>query len=45
MLSDIHPDTSHYKTDEVCLFLSSVDCDRLILNGRISSELLHALAS
>lgn len=35
VLSDIHLGMSHSKTDEVCLFLSSVDCDRLILNGDI----------
>ena len=35
MLSDIHLGTSHSKTDEVCHFLSNVDCDRLILNGDI----------
>ena len=35
VLSDIHLGTSHSKTDEVNHFLSSVDCDRLILNGDI----------
>lgn len=35
VLSDIHLGTSHSKTDEVCMFLSSVDCDKLILNGDI----------
>ena len=35
VLSDIHLGTSHSKTDEVCHFLSNVDCDRLILNGDI----------
>ena len=35
VLSDIHLGTSHSKTDEVCHFLSNVDCGRLILNGDI----------
>ncbi len=35
VLSDIHLGTTHSKTDEVCHFLSNVDCDRLILNGDI----------
>lgn len=35
VLSDIHLGTSHSKTDEVCHFLSNVDCDLLILNGDI----------
>lgn len=35
VLSDIHLGTSHSKTDEVCMFISSVDCDKLILNGDI----------
>ena len=35
VLSDIHLGTAHSKTDEVCHFLSNVDCDRLILNGDI----------
>lgn len=35
VLSDIHLGTTHSKVDEVSDFLSSVDCDRLILNGDI----------
>ena len=35
VLSDIHLGTSHSKVDEVSDFLSTVDCDRLILNGDI----------
>lgn len=35
VLSDIHLGTSHSKTDEVCHFLSNVDCSLLILNGDI----------
>lgn len=35
VVSDIHLGTTHSKTDEVSRFLSSVDCDRLILNGDI----------
>ena len=33
VLSDIHLGTSHSKVNQVSDFLSSVDCDRLILNG------------
>ena len=35
VVSDIHLGTSHSKTEQVSLFLSNVDCDRLILNGDI----------
>lgn len=35
VLSDIHLGTSYSKVNEVSDFLSSVDCDRLILNGDI----------
>ena len=35
VLSDIHLGTSHSKVNQVSDFLSSVDCDRLILNGDI----------
>ena len=35
VLSDIHLGTSHSKVNEVSDFLSSVDCDRLILDGDI----------
>lgn len=35
VLSDIHLGTTHSKVDEVSDFLSTVDCDRLILNGDI----------
>lgn len=35
VISDVHLGTTHSKTDEVSRFLSSVDCDRLILNGDI----------
>lgn len=35
VLSDIHLGTSHSKVTEVSLFLSSVNCKRLILNGDI----------
>lgn len=33
VLSDIHMGSKYSMTDEVCDFLSSVDCERLILNG------------
>jgi len=33
VLSDIHMGSKYSKTEEVCDFLSSVDCNRLILNG------------
>ena len=32
VLSDIHLGTSHSKVEEVSRFLSSIDCERLILN-------------
>ena len=35
VLSDIHLGTSHSKVNEASDFLSSVDCERLILNGDI----------
>lgn len=35
VLSDIHLGTKHAKVNEVTDYLSSVDCDRLILNGDI----------
>ena len=35
VLSDIHLGTSHSKVEQVCNFLSTTDCDRLILNGDI----------
>ena len=35
VLSDIHLGTSHSKVEEVSRFLSSIDCERLILNGDI----------
>ena len=35
VLSDIHMGTGFSKTREVCDFISSFDCDRLILNGDI----------
>ena len=35
VLSDIHLGTTHSKVNQVSDFLSSVDCDRLILNGDI----------
>lgn len=35
VLSDIHLGTSHSKVAEVSHFLSTVNCDRLILNGDI----------
>lgn len=35
VLSDIHLGTTHSKVTEVSDFLSTVDCDRLILNGDI----------
>lgn len=35
VLSDIHLGTSHSKVNEVSDFLSTVNCDRLILNGDI----------
>ena len=35
VLSDIHLGTSHSKVSQVNDFLSSINCDRLILNGDI----------
>ena len=35
VLSDIHLGTAHSKVEEVSRFLSSINCDRLILNGDI----------
>ncbi len=35
VLSDIHMGTAFSKTGEACDFISSFDCDRLILNGDI----------
>ncbi len=35
VISDVHLGSKYSKVDEVCSFLSSVDCDILILNGDI----------
>ena len=35
ILSDIHLGTTHSKVNQVNHFLSSINCDRLILNGDI----------
>ena len=35
VLSDIHLGTAYSKVEEVCRFLQSVNCDKLILNGDI----------
>lgn len=35
VLSDIHLGTPHSKKEEVCNFLKSIKCDKLILNGDI----------
>ena len=33
VISDVHLGSRYSKVNEVCDFLASVDCDRLILNG------------
>ena len=35
VISDVHLGSPHSKVREVSEFLSSVDCDRLIMNGDI----------